>query len=592
MKSRTEPTILGINAVYHETAACLIRGASVVAFAEEERFNRIKKGKPARVDNADELPTEAIEYCLKCADIEWNQIDYIAVGFDPALRSPPMNERTTPGGWGSTEGEAEFTRHLLRLPARVSELARLNIEDRWRWVPHEQAHAASAYYASPFTESAVLTIDGIGESSTAMLAHGRGRELHPLGVVSYPNSLGFLWEKICKFLGFGDYDAGKLMALASFGSPSDFAEPFSELVRWSKGSFEVDLDVLRFRVDEYEPLEKLFGSRRMATDNVGAREAALAAALQQATERTLFSFAQRLREETGSSNLCVSGGVMMNCVGLGRLLADGEFDGVFVQPVAHDAGTAIGAALATLYAETDCPNRWVMQSPYLGPAYSEDTILQAAAAPSLSYRRSSDVATEAAQAIADGKIIGWFQGSSEAGPRALGNRSILADPRRAASKELINLKVKHREFFRPFAPAVLSEHARQWFAIPRESISLRFMSFALPVRPEKQQLVPAIVHVDGSARPQVVEHTINPEFHRLISAFHERTGIPMVINTSFNTDDEPIVCSPSDAVNTLLRTDLDILFMGDLVIENPRLAKKGREPWKRPMRPPFEDVAE
>ena len=534
----------------------------------------------------------SFHYCLQHAAVSWSAIDFISIGFDPALRKPPMKERTTAGGWGSAEGEAIFSQGLASLPSRVSEVAGFDVADRWRWVPHERAHAASAYFASPFDESAVLTIDGIGESSTAMLGHGAGRELRVLELVDYPNSLGFLWEKICKFLGYGEYDAGKLMALASFGSPEVFAEPFGDLVARSQGEFHVDLDEIRFRIDDYEPLERRFGPRRGPGEHVGPREAAVAAALQKATEDILSGFAQRLHRETGSKNLCVSGGVMMNCVGLGRLLADGPFEGLFVQPVAHDAGTAIGAALSTLYEETSCSDRWVMESPYLGPAYAEDAMRQAATSAGVAYRRAANVAAEAAEAIAEGKIIGWFQGASEAGPRALGNRSILADPRRPGTKELINLKVKHREFFRPFAPAVLSEEAREWFEIPRDSLSLRFMSFALPVRTEKRHLVPAIVHVDGSARPQLVDSKLNPMFHELLSQFHAVTGVPLVVNTSFNTDDEPIVCSPADAVNTLLRTDLDLLFLGNFVIENPRLAANGEDIRSRSARRTLADVAE
>jgi carbamoyltransferase len=371
------------------------------------------------------------------------------------------------------------------------------------------------------------------------------------------------------------------MALASFGCVSDFAEQFAEIVTCGDGSFEVALDQLLFRANEYGPLEARFGKRRQAHEHVGPREAALAAALQHATEEILFGLARRLHEQTGSKNLCLAGGVMMNCVALGRLLGESDYEDIFVQPVAHDAGTAIGAALASLYAETNCSDRWVMNNPYLGPEFTEQDMAQAFQAAGVTFRRTEEATHDAARAIADGKIIAWFQGAAEAGPRALGNRSILADPRWPGSKELINQKAKHREYFRPFAPAILAEHASDWFEIPRDSLSLRFMSYALPVRPEKIHRVPAIVHVDGTGRLQVVDRRMNSAFHQLVSTFHAMTDVPMVINTSFNTYDEPMVCSPTDAVRTFLRTDLDRLYMGGLVADNPRIARRGESEKQR-----------
>ncbi len=572
------PVILGLNTVYHETSACVLRGPELLAFAEQERLNRVKKGKAARVDNPDELPVEALLYCLEKAGVTWGEIDRVAVSFDPGLRSEAIDEMTVPGDWGSRSGEARFLGRVRGLPSRLSQLTGIDFGPRWRWIAHERAHAASAYFASPFEEAAVLAADGIGESTTASLGHGVGGDLREIASIHYPHSLGFLWEKICKFLGFDEYDAGKVMALTSFGAASDLAAPFSGLVTVTDGSFEVAPEELLFRVDEYGPLERRFGPRRARDGILGPRDAAVAAALQSATEEILGTLAERLHRETGSENLCLAGGVMLNCVALGRLLRDGPFANVFVQPIAHDAGTALGAALAVFHEESDSTERWVMKSPYLGPEFFETDFKEALQAAGIgSYHQSEDPAREAAQAIADGKIIGWFQGAAEAGPRALGNRSILADPRTGASKELINLKAKHREYFRPFAPAVLKEHASEWFEVPRDSPSLRFMSFALPVRPEKRQEVPAIVHVDGTGRLQVVGREINPLFHELVSDFHEITGVPMVVNTSFNTFDEPMVCSPADAVKTFTRTDLDLLFLGDLVVRNPRVARRGGE---------------
>ena len=558
------PTILGLNTVYHESSACLLRGCRPAAFAEQERFNRIKHAKPARIDNADEIPIEAIEYCLQQAGVRWDQLDHVAVSFDPELRSILPDEPTAAGGWGSPEGEALFLERIRTLPDRLSEHAGQDLTGRWHWVPHERAHAASAFYASPFTEAAVLA-----ESSTALIAHGSALGIDELETVQYPHSLGFLWEKLSKFLGFGEYDAGKVMALAAFGPAGEYADHFKNLVACRNGSFEVSLDQLLFRAERYEPLELLFGPRRPADGILGAREVGVAAALQTATEEVLFNLSRRAQRETGSRNLCLAGGVMMNCVALGRLLAQGPFKEIFVQPVAHDGGTALGAALEVYHASNEGTDRWIMHDPFLGPRFTEAEMEGALRDARLSFYRSPNVEREAAESIAAGRIVGWFQGAAEAGPRALGNRSILADPRNPATKDLINLKAKHREFFRPFAPAVMAEQAPDWFEIPRDSPSLRFMSFALPVRPDKQSLVPAIVHVDGTGRLQVVDRTLNAPFHRLISEFHRLTGVPLVINTSFNTYDEPMVLSPSDAVKTFLRTDLDLLFLGDFVVNRP-----------------------
>ncbi len=279
------PLVLGINTVFHETAACLLRGGELIAYAEQERFHRIKKGKAARVDNPHELPIEAINYCLKRGGIRWDEIDRIAVSFDPSLRHDLLDEATVPHDWGSPEGETTFMQRLLELPLRVSELAGVNIADRWSWIPHERAHAASAYFASTFNNAAVMSVDGIGEASTALLAHGLGTELIEVESIPYPHSLGFLWEKFSQFLGFGEYDAGKIMALASFGCGDqavarEMAARFGQLVKRHNEQFEFANDKLQFRAPNYGGLEELFGKRRQPREPVGPREAEVAMALQ------------------------------------------------------------------------------------------------------------------------------------------------------------------------------------------------------------------------------------------------------------------------------------------------------------------------
>jgi carbamoyltransferase len=565
------PIVLGVNSVYHESAACIVRGGEVLAFAEEERFNRRKHAKPADIETADEVPAAAILNCLDRAGVDADDIEHIAFSFDPSLRREPIDEPLTAGSWGHPDGERLFREKLAGIPDAVSKVLGQDVHERCSWVPHEISHAASTYFASPFQDAAILSIDGIGEHSTALLAHGQGRKMISLDTISYPNSLGFVWEKFAKYTGLDEYSAPKLMALAAFAPPGKYRAAFERLVTRTDDGFEVDLDSFRFRVEDYGPLEALFGPRRRA--GVGApfeyRFAEVAASLQEMTEKTLFSLAGRLKRETGSANLCLAGGVALNCVGMGRLLNEGPFDEVFVQPLAHDGGTALGAALWVANERGDVDSRFVMENPYIGSRQSTDEEIDAAisATPGIVATKLDSAPAKAAELIAQGLVVGWFQGPAEVGPRALGNRSILADPRTSASKDLINVRVKHREYFRPFAPSVLEEHAADWFDFNRTSLSTRFMSFAVPVRKDKRSVVPAIVHVDGTARMQTVSAQVNPRYHALISEFLARTGVPLVLNTSFNTYDEPIVYTPQDAIRTFLRTGMDALVIHDYLVE-------------------------
>lgn len=562
--------VLGLNNVYHESAACIVRGGQVLAFAEEERFNRKKHAKPADIDTVDELPVNAIRACLDRAGVSVDEIDYVACSFDPSLRQPPADEPLTPGSWGHPDGERRLMEKLASLPEVVSDLLGRDIRDRWCWVPHETAHAASAYFASPFEDAAILSIDGIGEHSTALLAHGRGRTMTKVDTIAYPNSLGFVWEKMAKFTGLDEYSAPKLMALAAFAPPERYRAAFDRLVTRGPAGFTVDADAFRFRAEDYGPLEELFGPRRKMGNAApfGYRYAEVASSLQEMTENTLLSLAARLKEVTGSRNICLAGGVALNCVGMGKLLNHGPFDGIFVQPLAHDGGTALGAALWVANERGAVEDRFVMADPYIGSLASTDAEVEAAiaAAPVVATRLES-APRKAAELVAQRLVVGWFQGAAEVGPRALGNRSIVGDPRTSSIKDLINVRVKHREYFRPFAPSVLEEEAAEWFDFARTSLSTRFMSFAIPVREEKRSIVPAIVHVDGTARMQTVSASVNPRYHALISEFRALTGVPLVLNTSFNTYDEPIVYTPADAIRTFLRTGMDALVLHDYLIE-------------------------
>ena len=567
----TGPIILGINGPYHESSAAIVRDGEIVAFAEEERFNRRKHAKSALVSNADELPRQAIEHCLAVAGVSGRDIDYVAYPFAPDRRKLASRDHTTPGSWGTEEGDAEFLGLVERTPELVSEVLGRRLDDRFVWVPHEWAHAASAFYPSPFDEAAVLSVDGIGESSTALLAHGAGTEMRPLAELEYPASIGFLWEKLAKFIGLSEYDAPKMMALAAFGeAPAPYHEALARLLNEVDGELGVDNDVLRFRVEDYSALERMFGRPRRTPGRLpDGRDAALANALQRRTEWALLRLIDRVVTETGSRNLCLAGGVALNCVAMGRIAAEAGLDGLFVQPVAHDGGTAFGAALHVAHTSLEAPRGPAMRHAYWGPEFDEAACRSALDGSGLSYEKVDAIPQVTAELIADGAIVGWFQGRAEAGPRALGNRSILGDPRRSGTKEKINLKAKHREYYRPFAPAVLEEAIEDWFDVPMDSLSLNFMSLALAARPDKRPLIPACLHVDGTSRVQRVSAATNPRFHRLIAEFGAITGVPVLLNTSFNGPTEPIVFTPAHAVATFLGSDLDYLVLGDLLVRRP-----------------------
>jgi carbamoyltransferase len=561
--------VLGINSAYHESAACLLQDGAPVAFAEEERFSRRKHGKPARVDNPDELPRQAIQFCLRQAGVNLAGIEAIGYSFNPPLRLRNVGLGGQAGSrdWGSSAGEELFQQRLRAIPGALAEMAGADVTGRFHWIEHHLCHAASAFLVSPFEEAAVMVADGIGEFGTAWLGHGQGVELRKLGELEYPHSLGFLWEKLAEFLGFSEYDACKVMGLAAYGNAKTFAPAFATVISSNgQGEYRLAADTLRFRSADFGPLESLLGPRRRAGEPLTPRHADIAAALQKATDKALLGLAGALRRKTGSSRLCLAGGVALNCVSNRVLHQSGLFEEFYVQPAAHDAGTALGAAAWLWHRQPGAHRAFVLEHPYLGPGYSEAELIGALEQSGLRYRRSSAPASEAAALIAQGAVVGWFQGRMEAGPRALGNRSLLADARRPEMRSVINQKVKHRESFQPFAPAVLAESAADWFRIPGRSWSSDFMLLACEARPERAARIPAVVHADGTSRIQTVRAETNPLFHRLIAEFERRTGVPLVLNTSFN-DSEPIVGSPDDALKTFTNTRIDALLLGDFLVE-------------------------
>ncbi len=570
--------VLGINSLFHESAACLLKDGFIVAAAEEERFTRTKHAKKPRADNPNALPLRAMQYCLEEAGIDIRDLDHVAYSSDPGRRAVPW------GGW-TYDANPEFTRHIRLVP---DEFSIMGFDGRFTWVDHHTAHAASAFYPSPFEQAAVLTIDGIGDCNTTAGFHGLGTELRCVQEVPPPNSLGFLWELVSMFLGFDIYDATKIMGLAAYGDPDRYARHFGQLV-WSLpgGGFAVNSDLLRFWLLDYLTpsgyfggLETLFGlKRRTSGEQLTQDHRDIAAALQHVADGVVLHLARDLYRRTRSASLCLAGGVALNCVTNRLVLEEGPFSALFVQPAAHDAGTAIGAALHVWHHQLRHDRCRCMAGPYLGPGFSTVQIERELQDRGLKYARSDDIEAQVADLLSQGHLVGYFQGRMEIGPRALGNRSLLADPRDPNMRQILNDRIKHRESFRPFAPSVLYEEAPRWFEIGKATPAYEYMLMACPVRKEIQARIPAVVHVDGTSRIQAVRSESNPRYHRLISEFYQRTGVPVVLNTSFN-DTEPIVCTPEDAVRTFLRSEIDFLAIGDFLVsleENRGVRTGGRQ---------------
>ena len=553
--------ILGINSVYHDSAAALLVDGRLVVAIEEERFNRIKHGKSSHIDNPHQFPERAIRFCLKYAGLSAGDIDHVAYSFDPQLR----RKRYRPEWWFDPRFEEVFLLRLGQVRGVADELLGRQLGQRFHFVPHHLAHAASAYYPSGFDHAAILVIDGIGEAAGSTLWKAVGTKIQPVETFDYPHSLGFVWETICGHLGFSTYDASKLMGLAAYGNPEVFRPAFQQIIHVGKQDYAVDPEAIGFQSAKVSRLETLLGPPRYMEMELLPRHADIAAALQVSTNEAVTALVRRLKRKVPSDNLCFAGGVALNCVTNDLVRQSGEFSELFIPSAPHDAGTAIGAAFAVHCAKQKRSPEPGSSTPYLGPKFNRREILAAVNSAGLRPRRSKSPARDAADMIADGKIVAWFQGRMEFGPRALGNRSLLADPRSPDMRNILNRMVKHREDFRPFAPSVLAEYADEWFEVGAHSTSHEFMLFACGVRPERRDRIPAVIHQDGTARVQLVSRKSNPRFHELISCFYAKTGVPLVINTSFN-DSEPIVCTPTDAIVTFRKSGIDALFMDDICL--------------------------
>lgn len=555
--------ILGVNSAYHEPAACLIHNGRIVAAAEEERFNRIRHGKAADLLNPHELPVESIRFCLNEGGIRPSDLSYVGFSFDPDERlsfNAGLDLETEPGCAGTLEGEERFHELLLGVPRALSDVLGEDVAGRFRWIPHHLAHAASAFFVSPFEQAAILSTDGIGEATSTWFGIGEGNQIRGLKEIKYPHSLGFLWTKASRFLGFGEYGQWKVMGLAGYGDPQRFAGAFREFVSFDEdGNFQIDNAVMQFRRNSAAGFERLFGSQRLPDKRILSHHQDLAAALQALTNEVMLAFARYLHRETGLKTLCQAGGVALNCVSNDRLIEEGPFEEVFIQPAANDAGTALGACFYIWNQLLKGHRAEVQKHAYLGPAYDETEQFGDEAL-------SADVTRRAAELLAGGEVIAWFQGKMEWGPRALGNRSILADPRRAEVKQEINDEIKHREFFRPFAASVLTERAHDWFEFARDAFSDRFMLYSRKVRRDKLGRIPAVTHIDDTCRIQRVDSETNPKYYQLIREFEALTGVPMLLNTSLN-DREPLICSPDDALKTCRKAGIRYLVLGNRIVD-------------------------
>lgn len=571
--------ILGVNAYHGDSAACLLKDGKLVSALEEERIRRVKHWAG--------FPTEAIKFCLAKEGITLNDVSHIAISRDPkahllkkalfVLYQRPsisslfdrLKNRKKVAGIRS-----EFERELGLAPGEL----KAEIHD----IEHHRAHIASAFLVSPFEKAAVLSVDGMGDFVSTMWGAGDGNDFKITGEINYPHSIGFFYTALTQYLGFWKYgDEYKIMGLSAFGEPKYLPEMRKIVELLPGGKFKLDISYfihhregVRMGWDGGEPiigklysdkLAEILGPARQKEDPIEKRHEDLAASIQAMYEEAFFHILKHLEKETGSDTLCFAGGTAQNSLANGKIFRNTNFKNVYIPPAGYDAGTAVGAAFAVWNQELGNKRDFVMTSPFWGAEYKDEELEAALKKAGLSYQKMEEDALIArvAELLAEGKIVGWFGGRTEWGPRALGNRSILANPTRPDMKEILNVKIKKREPFRPFAPSVLEEAVKDYF---EESYPVPFMEKVYVIREEKREKLPAVNHADGTGRLQSVSKDVNPRYWKLIHAFGEKTGVPIVLNTSFN-ENEPIVNHPDEAVNCYLRTKMDVLALGNYLVE-------------------------
>lgn len=592
--------ILGISAFYHDSAAALVEGGRIISAAQEERFTR-KKGDA-------NYPENAIAYCLDEAGVEVDEVDRVVFYDKPFLKFERLLETYiafAPRGFRSFSmalpawlKEKLFQKILLGRKLRAID-REVDWTERLLFAEHHQSHAASAFYPSPFKDAVVLTMDGVGEWATTSVSVGHGNELEMIRELHFPHSLGLLYSAFTFYTGFrvnsGEY---RMMGLAPYGKPKYYTTILEHLIDLkSDGTFRLNLDYfdyctgLKMTNDKFDAL--FGGPPRHPDDPITQRHMDLAASAQLVTDEAMLRLTRSVREETGIGNLCLAGGVALNCVANGKILRDARFDDIWIQPAAGDAGGALGAALLASHRLFEEPrhsgsdashgiNGDAMHGAYLGPEFNQDEICRVLDDIGASYEtfEDSELIDITADALADGKAVGWFQGRMEFGPRALGNRSILGDARSPTMQKTLNLKIKYRESFRPFAPSVLRSEVSEWFELDCDSPYMLLVADVKESRckPESEQQsrlfgierlneirseIPAVTHVDYSARVQTVHPDTNPRYYALLEAFNEKTGCPVIVNTSFNVRSEPIVCTPEDAFRCFMGTEIECLVIGN-----------------------------
>ena len=555
--------ILGLSCFYHDAAACLLRDGSVVAAASEERFSRKKQDS--------KFPIEAIQYCLEEAGISPSDLDAVIfydkpiLKFDRLLRS---QIQTFPKSFRHfVESMPRWMSNQFRLPKILKK--QLGYAGPVLYSEHHLSHAASSFYTSGFDEAAVLTVDGVGEWATATWGVGKGNALEIKGEIQFPHSLGLLYSAFTWYCGFKVNSAEyKLMGLAPYGEPK-FVEAIRELIHIAEdGSFHLDMKHFDFTSGQRmfnHAFEKCLGRPRRPQEdpNMDTHYKDVARSIQEITNESMVKMARNVLEKTGQKKLCLAGGVALNCVANGHILRDSGAEELFIQPAAGDAGSAMGAAYVLWNGILENERQPALKSPYLGPAFTDEQIQSYLKEVGAVYtlQTDKDLFENVAKSLEDAKVVGWFQGRMEWGPRALGHRSILADPRHPKMREIINMKIKMREGFRPFAPTILEDHIQEFFQLDRPS---PFMLLVAPVQPDKD--LPAITHVDGSARVQSINRSQDSKYFDLLTAFHKRTGCPVLINTSMNVRGEPIVNTPKDAYECFMRTHMDVVAIGNCLL--------------------------
>ncbi len=572
-------TNLGINAYHADSSAAIFVDGKLVAAIEEERFRRVKHWAG--------FPQMAIEFCLKEAGIGFENVDYFAVGRDPKaklFRKIKYLAKNPLGSFSAIKGRMDNSKKVSSLENELSFISKLPsryYKNKIQQIEHHRSHLASAFFASPFQEAACVSIDGSGDFTTTMIGIGKGNEIRVLDSVDFPHSIGIFYTAFTQLLGFANYgDEYKVMGMAPYGEPKYVSKLEKVIHITNEGLFKLNLEYFRKgtegiisygedHIPKVQPMysDKMvneFGKARSQEEPLTQYHKDLAASVQKVTELIIFHILESLQKRTGLKNLCLAGGVAQNSVANGKIKTNTSFQNIYIPPAGHDAGIALGAALFVQHQILKKQRMPPILAAYTGSYFSNEEIKSILSAKRINFEEYEDdiLFDKITDCIISGGVVGWFTGSAEFGPRALGGRSILADPRRADAKEILNSKIKRRESFRPFAPSILKEFVEEYFEFTDD---VPFMEKVFPIKESKRNVIPAVTHVDGSGRLQTVDKNLSPRYYQIIKTFQQKTGVPVLLNTSFN-ENEPIVNSPEDALSCYLRTEMDMLVMENIMV--------------------------